>query len=88
MVDFNSIPTKNSSRTQGRPVDGLLEISFFNKQSGIRQAATVCGKRFGPKTSDLFCQHFGYAHGDWRVSLESSQFNSRSLSSPFMLLWV
>ena len=87
-VNFYKLPATGSNRTQARPVDGWLAVTLFNKQSGVKQIATVCGhgKRFSPKSSDLFCHHLGYSYGDWRVYLESSQYNSRSVSVFFIVL--
>ena len=41
-------------------VEGLLYVTFVNKQSGEKMRGTVCKDQFNKQAATLFCRHVGY----------------------------
>ena len=44
---------------------GLLTVSFVNKQSGEEINRTVCADNFNWWTANTFCHYFGNKQGEW-----------------------
>jgi len=69
-MEFTSdgLPT-NGTRTESNS-EGILIVTAKNKQMGTRQGGIICADMYDRRSSKYFCQHYGYANGNWENNFD------------------